>query len=403
MVVALGPCGSATAYGSLGAGVQARDPAPSAGDVARGKEAVKDRAAEVGRLTARLAAADGELDSMAVKAETAVERYNGERVKLERARAAHAAALLRLGEAERQYETVRTETIEFAAGAYRAGTLDPWAGLVAGRGGPQWAMDRAELIEVMSHRRADVMRRVEAARDVAALFRSQAAAALRDHHESLRRAETAKREAEDAVDKQRSAVTRLTAEKHRTERLLHSASVRARRLEDAREAALEAKRLRALAAKTAREGAGSGRGAAGLLKGSRRGAAVVRAALRWLGTPYSWGGGNAYGPSYGIAHGAHIKGFDCSGLALHAWAQVGVRLDHWTGTQWTSGPHVPLSSLSPGDLVFFAHDTDDPDTIHHVGIYLSRGQMVEAPYTGARVRISSIYRRGLIGATRPAG
>ncbi|NED56846.1 C40 family peptidase, partial [Micromonospora aurantiaca] len=61
------------------------------------------------------------------------------------------------------------------------------------------------------------------------------------------------------------------------------------------------------------------------------------------------------------------------------------------------------SALRPGDLVFFAKDPSDPGTIHHVGVYIGNGRMVEAPYTGASVRISSIHRSDLIGATRPSG
>jgi cell wall-associated NlpC family hydrolase len=88
---------------------------------------------------------------------------------------------------------------------------------------------------------------------------------------------------------------------------------------------------------------------------------------------------------------------------MDAWARAGVRLQHWTGFQWVSGPHVPLSQLRRGDLVFYATDVADPATIHHVGIYIGGGQMVDAPYTGVFVRIDSIYAySGLIGATRPA-
>ena len=54
-------------------------------------------------------------------------------------------------------------------------------------------------------------------------------------------------------------------------------------------------------------------------------------------------------------------------------------LDHWTGDQWNEGAHIPLSALRPGDLLFFATDTSDPNTIHHVGMYVGNGQMVEAP------------------------
>ncbi len=87
-------------------------------------------------------------------------------------------------------------------------------------------------------------------------------------------------------------------------------------------------------------------------------------------------------PQPGVAQGAGTVGFDCSGLAMYAWNKAGVRLDHWTGTQWTSGPHVPISALRPGDLIFFATDPSNPATIHHVGIYIGDGRMVEAPLRG---------------------
>ncbi|MCK2213978.1 NlpC/P60 family protein [Actinomadura sp. ATCC 31491] len=87
---------------------------------------------------------------------------------------------------------------------------------------------------------------------------------------------------------------------------------------------------------------------------------------------------------------------------MRAWERAGVRLDHWTGTQWTAGPHVPLDQLRRGDLLFFARDTSNPATIHHVGIYVGRGQMVHAPQTGDVVRVAPIGRGDLVGATRPS-
>jgi peptidoglycan DL-endopeptidase CwlO len=128
--------------------------------------------------------------------------------------------------------------------------------------------------------------------------------------------------------------------------------------------------------------------------GAGASAAQADAAADWaltqLGKPYQWG---AAGPG----------SYDCSGLALEAWASAGLRLLHWTGYQWVSGPHVPLAGLRRGDLVFYAFNIADPATIHHVGIYLGHGLMVDAPYTGSFVRIDSIYAfPGLIGATRPA-
>ncbi|GAA0965369.1 C40 family peptidase [Actinocorallia libanotica] len=137
------------------------------------------------------------------------------------------------------------------------------------------------------------------------------------------------------------------------------------------------------------------------------GATVVKAALRWLGTPYSWGGGGPIGPTYGIQHGADIKGFDCSGLAQHAWSKVGINLHRVAADQYNDGPHIPRDKLQPGDLVFFASNPANPRTIHHVGINIGNGRMVHAPHTGDVVKISKFtdvpYReREYAGATRPA-
>jgi cell wall-associated NlpC family hydrolase len=85
-----------------------------------------------------------------------------------------------------------------------------------------------------------------------------------------------------------------------------------------------------------------------------------------------------------------------------AWAQAGVFLLHYTGYQWEEGVHVPLDDLQRGDLLFYATDNSDPATIHHVGIYIGGGDMVDAPYTGVDVRIDSIYQPTVpIGAVRP--
>ena len=121
---------------------------------------------------------------------------------------------------------------------------------------------------------------------------------------------------------------------------------------------------------------GSGSSSSGGSRGSppsnlSRGERVVAAAEAWLGTPYAWGGGNAYGPTLGIHDfgtadffGDFNKvGFDCSGLALYAWAQVGVYLPHYSGYQYFSGQHVSTNNLQPGDLLFYAYNTSEPE--HH--------------------------------------
>lgn len=147
------------------------------------------------------------------------------------------------------------------------------------------------------------------------------------------------------------------------------------------------------------------RDAAGLDDGSAPNEAA-RTAIHWafeeIGVPYSWGGGDENGPTYGFAQGAGTKGFDCSGLTLFAYGKAGIHLDHYTGSQWDQGKRIERrSDLLPGDLMFFAHDTSNPSTIHHVSIYIGKGKMIEAPYTGEVVRVSPYDRDDFIGATRP--
>ena len=377
---------------------------PGARRPARSERDVRERAAALGRVKGRLTRADAGLQRVAIRAEIAVERYNGEIVRLSQARRAHRSARARLVVAAGRYEAARAELATFAANAYRATVAyGGWTSLVGAVGGPQGFMDRADLVQVMARRQTDLVDRVRATEIICDMYRRRAAAALQAQLAATGRAAAAKRRVQAVVARERVAVRRLEAAKKRLLARLVRARARTAALRRARTAAAGRRRHGPKSVGIGHGGIGHGGiGHGGIGHGGiGHGGIAAAAALRWLGTPYSWGGGTAGGPSYGILQGADIKGFDCSGLSLYAWARAGVRLDHWAGTQWTSGPHVPTNRLRPGDLVFFATDTDDPNTIHHVGIYLSAGRMVEAPYTGARVRISSIWRSDLIGATRP--
>ena len=119
------------------------------------------------------------------------------------------------------------------------------------------------------------------------------------------------------------------------------------------------------------------------------GAAAVAWALRQLGKPYQWG---AAGPD----------AFDCSGLVLRAWQAAGVTLPRVAADQYGAGSHVPVADAAAGDLIFFATDPADPATVVHVGLSLGDGQMVDAPHTGAVVRVEPVWDAGLVPlATRP--
>ncbi|MDI3408344.1 C40 family peptidase [Streptomyces cavernicola] len=137
---------------------------------------------------------------------------------------------------------------------------------------------------------------------------------------------------------------------------------------------------------------------------------VIDAALAERGERYSWGGGDADGPSTGICcspggkSGVHIKGYDCSGLTLYAYAKVGIRLPRTAAQQAGRGQRIPaeagLKALKPGDLVFFAYDPDSDATIYHVGIYLGDGQMVNAPRPGTKVRTEPVWDHAYAGGSR---
>jgi cell wall-associated NlpC family hydrolase len=117
---------------------------------------------------------------------------------------------------------------------------------------------------------------------------------------------------------------------------------------------------------------------------------VIKRAMSQMGVPYSWGGGNAAGPSRGIDSGAGTVGFDCSGLMLYAFAGVGIKLDHYSGSQYNAGRKVPNSQMRRGDMLFWG-----PNASQHVALYLGDGQMLEAPYTGSTVKVSPVRTSGM--------
>nr|WP_090341752.1 NlpC/P60 family peptidoglycan endopeptidase RipA [Mycolicibacterium malmesburyense] len=117
---------------------------------------------------------------------------------------------------------------------------------------------------------------------------------------------------------------------------------------------------------------------------------VIKRAMSQMGVPYSWGGGNAAGPSRGIDSGANTVGFDCSGLMLYAFAGVGIKLDHYSGSQYNAGRKIPTSQMRRGDMLFWG-----PNASQHVALYLGDGQMIEAPYTGSVVKISPVRTSGM--------
>jgi NlpC/P60 family protein len=125
------------------------------------------------------------------------------------------------------------------------------------------------------------------------------------------------------------------------------------------------------------------------LVGNGIGSQAVALVERFLGVPYVWGG-------------ATPAGFDCSGLVMYVYGLLGIRLPHYSGYQWFSGPRVPRDQLEPGDIVFFHPSANGPQ---HEGMYIGEGEFIQAPQTGDVVKVSSLYDTqyalSYVGAVRP--
>jgi cell wall-associated NlpC family hydrolase len=144
-----------------------------------------------------------------------------------------------------------------------------------------------------------------------------------------------------------------------------------------------------------------GQSAVGTVATGTAGGVATDWALAQVGTPYVWGG-----ETPGV-------GFDCSGLAQAAYRAAGISLPRVAQEQFDAGPHLPAGApLEPGDLVFFG---SGPADVSHVGIYVGttggQASMVDAPHTGAEVRVevfpttvgASWGTETYLGATRPGG
>lgn len=133
-------------------------------------------------------------------------------------------------------------------------------------------------------------------------------------------------------------------------------------------------------------------------KMSPSGKAIVDAAVAFKGTPYSWGGGGLKGPTLGTAQGAKTKGFDCSSLLQYSVYQAtGKKIPRVAQAQYGAATPISIQAAKPGDAIFFGTTKN----VHHVGIYLGDGKFIEAPHTGAVVRVSTLAdRKDIVGAGR---
>jgi cell wall-associated NlpC family hydrolase len=396
---------AATALLSLGLapGVAAARPTdPGDGAISAAQHTADSAAARLGQISAALAAAQTAVQRAEGEANIALDTYEGKEQDFEDARAAAALADEKAGQAQAALDAARSAVSSFARDSYISGSTSSRMTSLLTSGSPSQVLERAALLDAAGDRRSQVLDRMTVAEEQAAA--TQAAA-----RSAMARADTLRRQAaaDLATAERLYAAARQQAAGYAKQRTAMQAQVAKDKhtlaaLQGQRAAALAYDRQVAAAASS-----GGGYRTAGYATTTSRGspsaiATAVNAAERWLGTRYAWGGGSLVGPSMGWGIDAGVVGFDCSGLTRYAYARAGITIPRQSRVQYAALPKVPSNDLQAGDLVFYAFDTGDPSTIHHVAMYLGGGRMIEAPESGETVHITAMRWGGFIGAVRPS-
>lgn len=303
------------------------------------------------------------LDQLYEQAEQATEKFNaaGERADALRERVEQVAD--RVARGQEKVNRMRDALGLIATAQYRHGAVDPAIELILSSD-PDGYLDKAATLDRVTGRQAGQLRALLAAQRTLRQERQEAARTLAELEDSRRAVEQHKREVEDKLASAR--------------RLLNSLPD-ADREEYARASRSEERSggpLRAAAA------ALPSLGDVSAAVGSGRGLAAAMAVRQAVGSPYAWG---ATGPG----------AFDCSGLMQWAYGRAGVGLPRTSQAQRNAGRHVSLSEARPGDLVIYRDDAS------HVGMYVGNGQVVHAPYPGARVRYDRADMMPISSVTRP--
>lgn len=310
-----------------------------------------------------------QIDRLYEQAERATEKFNAadERAGALRRKVEQAAD--RVARGQERVNAMRTALGMVASAQYRAGAVDPALRLLLSSD-PERYLDRASVLDRVTGRQAGQLHALLAAQRALTQERLEAGRTLAELEESRRAVEQHKREVEGKL----AAARRLLNSLPDDEREEYA---RASRSGGGAERSGSLPPLSRLAASLPGQEAGPASGAS-----SSRGAAAAMAARSAVGTPYAWG---ATGPS----------AFDCSGLMQWAYGRAGVGLPRTSQAQRNAGRHVSLSEARPGDLVIYRDDAS------HVGMYVGNGQVVHAPYPGARVRYDPANMMPISSITRP--
>lgn len=335
-----------------------------------GGSPIDDKRAEAQRLQQAI-------DENGMKIASLGERYNGAQLALDEAKQRIAAAEARMADARRRAVRIEQVVKRRAASLYMS----------SGRQTPLDALDvsnltdaarRSKYASAAAEHDSTLINRLLDARD-----------ALRDQRARFRREQDQAQAERDAAAQARTAIESANV---RSTQLLSRvkgevatlmAEEQRRRDEAARQSAIRRVQPRP-ATRPAPRGVdpGSVGGNFPNIPTSGSVAAVIAYARAQIGKPYIFA---TSGPNT----------FDCSGLTMMAWRQAGVSMAHFSGSQFKQFPHVSISQLQPGDLVF-----KGPGGVDHVALYIGGGMQIAATQTGSFVKLQPLGSN-LSGAVRP--
>ncbi|WP_432126255.1 NlpC/P60 family protein [Streptomyces sp. bgisy082] len=339
-VTVLTVAAAATAAASLGA-------VPANADPGAGAEAARTR-----------------VDRLFEEAERATEGYNEADEKADALRRTVARARDGLARGQERVNRMRGVLGSVAGAQYRSGGIDPSLALLLSSD-PDSYLERASALDRLTAHQSAALGELLREQRRLGQKRSEARSALAELERSRTEVARHKRTVERKLAEARRLLASLTAE----ERADFDRASRTGGREDARTGA-------AGIAGEAGEVTAADSGPV-----SSRVAAAVAAARGAVGRPYVWG---ATGPS----------AFDCSGLMVWSYRQAGISLPRTSAAQRYAGRQVPLSQARPGDLVTYRSDAS------HVAIYVGNGQVIHAPYPGARVRYDPVNMMSHVTVTR---
>jgi cell wall-associated NlpC family hydrolase len=388
--------------------------APSNSQIAAAKAAADALTDQIKALSDQLTGAQDAVDAAHAKSALALDDFQAKQAAYEAAQQQADAAAVASAHAAAALGVARDELVAFARRSYMQGSTYPAAEALLTSATPGQMIERAALLEAAGGHRSDVVDRVTVLQQQATATEAVARTTLTDAGALKEKADAALAVATQDEISARAQAAEIGTQQAQLQTELAAAQQQLTVMVGEKAAADRTAALVAAAPKPAAPAAPSApstqpapQAPSGSTTPAGSGSASVArtaidAAMRYLGTPYAWGGGGTRGPGPGMDPDEGVIGFDCSGLTQYAYAQADISIPRNSRAQYASLPKVSSDDLQAGDLVFWGSGGSDPASIVHVAIYLGGGRVVQAPESGDVVKVSNMWWRNYVGAVRPS-